>query len=517
MGRSSPHDAGSYSTTNRPWGNLGPVTPAPQYQPPQPMLPAYLTNAAPETGWYTPGYPASNPTAAAAPSVELDVSDTRFYEQQHGIYTVRIVSTGNIATLDRQLPRIDDVIFEPFDGPVTTTRNGGDPRKQEIVNTYRFRLTPLRDGEIAIPPIHFTGTYATDRQTGQPGKAFNVATRKLTLQVRPAETSVQPWLPLHDLRLQTRQQPEGPLKAGQPVTLTVELTARGAQGNQLPSLADQINGSDFRVYRDATSIKNGIASNGRYLTGSRTETYTLIPLNDGWLHLPNLHIAWWDVDMQQAALAGMPPGSADVRQMLSAAGNTDTARYPLLFWAPMVIAMTLIAGYLLGAWNRSRSLLQRASAQLKATARRGMEHGLLLVNRSSPSRLLQRLRLGVALLMPRPFRIWMCTRCLAKVDDPHTWCAEFKARVCRHLDITSHATLSRIAEEIITASPGTEPARLRRLAQSLDETIYGGGAIDFGKWKLDLQQQLRRCLLPRRRNRSRQPRNRLPALNPLAL
>jgi hypothetical protein len=517
MGNGSSRETVNY-TTNRPWGNLGAVTPAPQYQPPQPMLPgySYYPGASPDTGWYTPAYPAANVApAATAPTAEVQVSDTRFYEQQHGIYTVRIVSSGNIATLDRELPDIDGAVMEPIDGPITTTRTDGNPRNQEIVNTYRFRLTPLRSGEVTIPPIRFTGTLS-NRQTGRQGSAFTVASQPLTLQVREADASVQPWLPLHDLSLQTQLQPEGPMKAGQPVTLTVELKARGAQGNQLPSLANQIQGAGFRVYRDATSIKNGVSADDRYLTGSRTETYTLIPLQDGWLHLPNLHVAWWDVDLQEAALAGIPGDTAAGGHALAAAGGAGNSQFTPWFWAPMVIAMTLIFGYVLGAWNRSHRWLQLAGTRLGASTRLLAGRGGAFVSRLSPRPLLLRLRPAIAWLMPKPMRIWLCTRCLATEADPHTWCAEFKSRVCQHLDITRHAPLTRIAEELIARSPRVEPVRLRELAQSMDAAIYGGDPIDFGAWKRELQQLLRPRLASRMRQRVRRNDNQLPALNPLA-
>lgn len=520
MGSGPAHESANY-TTNRPWGNLGAVTPAPIYQPPQqPMRPGYYLGAAPESGWYSPAppaYQAGHSATVTAPTVEVEVSDTRFYEQQHGIYTVRIVSSGNIATLDRELPSMDSAILEQIDGPVTTSRTDGYPRNQEIVNTYRFRLTPLHAGEITIPPIRFTGTYATNPQTNQPGSRFSVASRALNLRVRAADASVQPWLPLHDLSLQTRLSPEGRLKAGQPVTLTVELKARGAQGNQLPSVAAQINGPGFRVYRDATNIKNGVSADGHYLTGTRTETYTLIPLEDGWLRLPNLHVAWWDVDVQEAALAGMPGQSAATGLAAGTAGGARGSEFTPWFWAPMVIAFTLIFGYVLGAWDRSRRWLQLAGSWLGSRTRGVSVRGRALANRFSPLPLLRRVRPGVALMMPKPVRIWLCTRCLASETDPHAWCAEFKSRVCQHLNIPHHAPLTRVAEELITRNPRTEPARLRELAQTMDAAIYGGAAIDFVTWKRELQQLLRPRLWYRLRNRTPRVDNRLPALNPLAI
>jgi hypothetical protein len=116
--------------------------------------------------------------------------------------------------------------------------------------------------------------------------------------------------------------------------------------------------------------------------------------------------------------------------------------------------------------------------------------------------------------MPRAVKIWACTRCLAAEDNPHAWCAEFKSRICQHLDIAGHSPLTSIAEKLIATSPRAEPGRLRELAHTLEGAMYGGRALDFKAWKQDLQQQLRPHLLRRSRTRSLRATNRLPALNP---
>jgi len=517
MGNSKPHGKDAY-TTNRPWGNIEPSKPAPQYQPPQPLPGSYYPGAAPGTGWYTAQLPTSSSAGNSAPVVEVDVDGSVFYEQQNIVYTVHVVSDGNLALLDAELPRIDGAAMELIDGPVASTRSSGYSRTPQIVNTYRYKLMPLHAGKVVIPAIRFTGTYAAGNQSNNPqGNKFTIAAAKpLTLQVRPADPAVQPWLPLYDLRLQTNLQQEGPAKAGQPITLTLELTARGALGTQLPSLAHQLESPHYRVYRDSTTTRSGISSNGRYLTGSRKETYTLIPLEDGWLRLPEINVAWWDIDMQTARLAGLPAtqSSGAATSGLTATGTGQTSLFPAYFWIPMVIALALIAGFWLGAWHRTRPLVNRAGAWLSATGQGAVQRGQRLANMVSPLQHLRRLRMAFALLMPKSVRIWMCTRCLATEDNPQAWCTEFKSRVCEHLDISSHASLTSITEKLIATSPRAEPARLRELAHSLDGALYGDRTLDFPAWKSELRQQLRPHLL--RRNRTRTPRktNTLPALNP---
>jgi hypothetical protein len=309
---------------------------------------------------------------------------------------------------------------------------------------------------------------------------------------------------------------EGPAKAGEPVTLTLELKAEGALGNQLPSLARHLESSNYRIYRDATAIKNGISANGEYLTGSRRETFTIIPLEDGWIRLPRVALAWWDVDSHSAKVAELPFGFVDKAASSSQATATGAGGHwinPFYFWAPLVITLSVIVGIWLGAWRRTRPLFKAAAAWLLSLGHHARQTIYRAGIRLSPANHLRRLRIGLAVLMPRSVKLWMCTRCLQTEENPEAWCTQFKSRVCQHLDLPMHAPLTQIAEKIITTSPQTEPARLRTLVHSLDAAIYGGSSLDFPAWKGELTGLLRPRLL-RRRWRTRKTSTTLPALNP---
>jgi len=514
-------------TTNRPWGNIGTPKPAKMYQPLPPPV-SYYPGAAPDTGWYTAALPGNSTAAAGLPSVEVEIKGSDFYEQQNIVYTVRVVSDGNLKTLNPELPRIEGAVLEQLDGPIVSTRMSGRDNKRQIINSYRYKLMPLRSGEIVIPAIRFAGTRAQmNRGPGIPGAAassFNIAAKKsLTLQVQPADSAVNPWLPLHDLKLQTNLLQKGPATAGQPVTLVVELDAKGALGSQLPSLEQQLESKHYRIYRDDTAIKNGFSANGGYLTGSRKETYTIIPLEDGFIHLPEVSLAWWDVDTHTAKIAGESFGLAgtDAARNRAAASSGETSLFPAYFWAPLVITLSLVAGFWLGAWHRTRPLIKSASAWSMALGRFVLQQGRRIGTGLSPVKHLSRLgtgvdrmRMGFALLMPRSIKLWMCTRCLDAEDNPDAWCTQFKSRICQHLNISEHAPLTLVAERIIVVNPQAEPARMRALAHSLDGAIYGGSSLDFTAWKRDFSEQMRPHPLRRRRSHTRRTKAMLPELNP---
>jgi hypothetical protein len=569
---SSSHNSGNppYTTMNRPWGNIG------EFKPGLPMgLPidsnfnyttdpngysysysyqttsngadnAYYLGGAPGTGW--PGmvnpvmlqqsyatYPGQMTAASSAPggqpTVEAEVSERSPFEQQNIVYTVRVVSSDNLKTLNPILPRIDGAALQKIDGPVASSRTDERGGNRKIVNTYHFKLTPLRPGDVVIPAIGFKGTQAfSARQYGMPGMpaatgggdAFTIyASGPIALNVQPAEASVKPWLPLNDLRLKASLSNEARVKEGTPITLTLELDAKGTVGDQLPSLENQLVSDDFRAYRESTTTKNGISGDGSYLIGSRTETYTLIPLKDGWIRLPHLGVAWWDVDTNTAKIAGQ----ADQPEVLRASGNRASAShtvgdngYPVYFWFPLMITLGMILGYWIGAWARTRPVLKSAMTAtadvFRVSKQRLMTKSYAAAQRLNLLRYSRKLRLRFAMFMPMPVKLWMCTRCVEQEDNPGKWCLQFKSRICQHLRIPSHTPLPLIAEKLIELNPQAEPAKLRALVQTLDSAIYGARPLDFNAWKSDFRNQLRPRLFSHRRRGSRRSKTELPELNP---
>lgn len=515
------------TTTNRPWGNVGPYKQAPMYTAPAPIAPAnqYYPSAGRAGNWYAAQAPAAATADSKAPRVEVSVSATNIYEQQNVVYTARVISSDNLKTLDVVIPRVTGAVLEKVDGPVASSGPG-----REIINTYHFKLTPLQSGELVIPAITFKGTHAGRHWSGFPGvpqapgedDPFTISSGKpLTFDVMTADSSQQPWLPLNDLKLRSSMSEEQPFKEGKPVTLTLELTAKGALGEQLPSLEQQLPSDQYRIYRDSVTVKNGISRDGEHLIGTRKETYTLIPLKDGWVRLPRITVGWWDVDKDKAMLAGLPDQAGESllagNQLIeSVTGKSDI--FSGFFWAPLLVTLGLIAGYWLGVWSRTRPLIDavrtRVGAALRGFWRFGRAQTVMIWRRVSPVVYINKLRYMFALLMPRTLRMWMCTRCLDQEETPEDWCLEFKQRICQHLDITPHTPLPVIAEKIIAANPQAEPARIRALVQSLDGAIYGGRPLDFAVWKHDFKNQLRPRLTRRHRMRSRSSRAALPALNP---
>jgi hypothetical protein len=273
---------------------------------------------------------------------------------------------------------------------------------------------------------------------------------------------------------------------------------------------------DFRVYRESTTTKKGISNNGKYLIGSRKETYTLIPLKDGPLRLPKLGITWWDVKLEIPQIAGQADAAAGRDRQISPDPGNSSA-YPAYFWFPLLVTIGLIMGYWLGAWARTRPIFRNAIAGAVNLLQPLKMHGARTLRSMkrwlSLNRYLNHIRMSVASVMPMQIKLWMCTRCVEQENNPGEWCYNFKNRICQHLGISSHTPLPDVAEKLIEANPQLEPDKIRAMVRSLDAAMYGGEQLDFMAWKRDLSNQLR----PRARRRKRfslLTKTMLPELNP---
>ena len=154
--------------------------------------------------WGYPSYPAApgyQPQQAAQvqasrPYLETSIESTEAYVHQNLVMTIQVISTVNLKTVVVELQDTDDFIFRQLGDTTVSTRTQQGQR--EIVNTWYYQLTPLRSGRIELEPVRVTGILDnTPYET-----SFDVvASQPVQLMVSDPVSSVQPWLPLHELEL----------------------------------------------------------------------------------------------------------------------------------------------------------------------------------------------------------------------------------------------------------------------------------------------------------------------------
>ena len=482
--------------------------------------------------------PSISQQVAQAPRIEVEISETAPYVQQTILYTFRVVSSTNIQTIKPNLPSNEGVVFEKIEGPITRARYRGSV--QEIVNEYRYALTPIRPGEISIPSLRITGTLTPSRQWSggasprgnTRGSNFDVVSATpVSLSVKPIDPSVVPWLPLENLKIEGQIDRGQYLESGKPLSMTVNLTGVGTDGTFLPSVESLLQGPSFQAYRESSQTYRKISADGKKLLGKRTETYTLVPRKGKRLTIPPVQVAWWNITSGQKELAELP-----IRPMFSAkhAVSKDNASgteitlvpesktpFPLPFWIALLIIFGASFSFWFWLWSRGKPFSEKTHSayktavdtvgSYKALKRLKPNSGVLSVNTHW-----QRVRQRLLMAMPRQFKLWYCVRCIDREGNPSEWCQVFKFLVCKHLNISQQVTLTKIADEVIAAHPRAEPERLRQLMRDLVAAVYGSQSIDFEAWKRDFKQQLRPMWFRRNRGDRAKKQNTsgLPKLNP---
>ena len=481
----------------------------------------------PQAGGATPSMPYGpfGPAQAVAadqspPRVEVQLSDPAPYVRQDVILSVVIASSGNLSEAKPEPPTAAAVVIRPLDGPRPSARQRGD--KREIVNEFRYVLTPLESGEILLPAVRVRGIRAGGM--GGRGQAFDVSSEPLRLSARAPATAAQPWLPLYHLAVRGHLSRDPKPAAGRPMQLTVEITAVGTVGSQLPSAEPILrSATDFKIYLEDVQVEGGVTPDGRLLTGRRIEVYTVVPQHGGKLHIPAVPMPWFnlgtgqqestELPIRQIVAEGPPPEEDSLR--LRGTDIVPAGVLKWLFWAPLLLIVPVVLGYWVMVFSPPPTVTARVGAEA-SPERRGLASrfgaGLRAI---SPWRLAEWLRPRVASVLPKAARLWFCLRIVEREDDPEDWAMLLKFLSQKHLGIPAQLPLPELGDRICAeAARRADPDRVRDLMITLDAALYGSQPIaDFTAWKRAFRRETRPRLLPRFRRRDT-TRRALPALNP---
>ncbi|NEX21841.1 hypothetical protein G3480_16255 [Thiorhodococcus mannitoliphagus] len=468
-------------------------------------------------GYGQPSFPAS---PGQPPKIEWRLEELDPYLQQPVVLRVDVVSSDNLSTADLELPPSGDFLIKALKGPDTSTREREGRR--EILNRFLLTVVPLRAGDLKLPEIKVRG----EQVAGGMMQGYEARPeRPIRVQVRPSMTSVRPWLPLRSLSLKSNLDRAGALEPGQPVTLTVEIQGEGATAVQLPSLENQLKGADFRVYREQTLTDTQLSSDERRLSATRTEYYTLVPQAGGRITLPEMSIAWWNVELGVREVARLPLKTLTVRGggPLGFSASALSASGWAKIWIPVAGIGLLVLGYWVGVlyrgrpWQLSRASLGvlwrmvRASTGLLARKAAPYLAGL------RPSALLARSRQSLSRMLPASTQMRRCIRRANRASTPLEWHARFEEQSRACLGNKGDLTRTALSQQMLAYRPAADPEKLDQLMRQLDAARYGQQAIDFKQWKRELMGQLRPGVGVLRRPRSEERRLRwaaLPALNP---
>lgn len=267
---------------------------------------------------------AAPPARAGSPAfIEAEVDDQNPYVQQAVGYTLRLYYATPLVSgqLDQDAP--DGASLQRVGSDLQYTREVGG-RRYTVVER-RFLLIPERSGPLTVPGARFagrgTGGFFDDMfGDGSRELSANGAPRFVTVRPVPANAP-QPWLPLRGLSLRYLATPQQ-ARVGEAATVTIEASAEGATGAQMPELQlPAIDGA--QVFAEPAQTDETF-ENGRPQV-KVTRKFSIVPSRTGALRIPGPRIAWWDVRAATTRTASLPDLQMRVAAGAQGAGAASTS------------------------------------------------------------------------------------------------------------------------------------------------------------------------------------------------
>ena len=249
--------------------------------------------------------------------LEVDVSPNEVYPQQQVLVRVRIIRTGaqleneSLTPFELAGTQIEKVNQRSF----RKVKNG----KRQLITEISYVLLPEKSGTILLPQLSYQGNEIRGGNSqgnfgnfGNFGNIFQQRGRRIfsnseaqTIQVKALPVAFKGWwLPAAKLELEEQWLPNPPeFRVGEPITRTLTVNAYGVFGNQIPELSFELP-EKMKAYADQPSIETVKTQEG--LKGTRVEKWAIIPGQAGKLELPEISVAWWDVQKDEIRTSVFP-------------------------------------------------------------------------------------------------------------------------------------------------------------------------------------------------------------------
>jgi hypothetical protein len=267
---------------------------------------------------------------------DATVDNTEVYVQAQVILTITLqqaINLDNRAVSDVDIP---DTYQEPLEQKSFQRRSGG---RLWQVTELRYALFPQKSGDLLVPAIAFSGRELLPGRSllgARLGRRIAIKSDPINIRVKPVPETFpgDVWLPAQQLSLTSRWSaaPEQ-LSIGDSTTRTLEITAQGLQGSQLPpvtSLGGTSGIKGLRFYPDKETIEQREIPLG--LEGYRLQSEALVSSEAGNWTLPERTIPWWNTKTDTLEFARLPEERIRVTDLLAPkdSANSDIATTPVL-------------------------------------------------------------------------------------------------------------------------------------------------------------------------------------------
>lgn len=268
-----------------------------------------------------------------------ELSNVNPYKNEPLFLTLKLISKQSLQNVQVQKFELEGAIIEPVGEPVIYDKIDNGIRVGVI--EFNYLITPVQTGSLLVPSIVIQGEIHQKRRSESffdegfdpyslfqglvPLTPFVSSTEEKMLNVQPPIAEVNPWLPIHSLKMEEYLDSSQNFQEGEIFTRSIIIEAEGVHSSQLPNLEElQANRSELKVYADKPELKDEIKK-GK-LKSARKEQYTFIPQKSGEVTLPEITIAWWDVINHKKMVSTIPSRIINIIPQIR--NNTEIQKLP---------------------------------------------------------------------------------------------------------------------------------------------------------------------------------------------
>ena len=243
--------------------------------------------------------------------LEAEATPPNPYVQQEVLYTVRLWRRYELSNASLSEPRLDsDAMVRPLgeDRQYVEERDG---QRYEVVER-RYLIYPQQSGRATIAPVTVTAQVLERAASlfemfGRAIKTRRVSSPAVQLEVRPMPAAFPPgahWLPARQLRLNEVWSPDSAgIRAGEPLTRTLSLWAKGLTSGQLPAVPiPELEG--VKVYPEEAQLQD--TPREVQMTAIRQQKVAFVAARRGVLEVPEVRLPWWNTETDRLEFASLP-------------------------------------------------------------------------------------------------------------------------------------------------------------------------------------------------------------------
>lgn len=237
--------------------------------------------------------------------VDVSLDTSQVFLQQPIHYIVRLYLAADLNKGNLVPPQMDNADIRQIGKDEEFSEMNHGRRYRVYQRTYQ--ITPNQSGSFEIEGARFDGeVYASGQRSifssfsnTQPVSA--IAETK-TVEVKPIPQNwTGHWLPSDLVTIsQTVNPKQDEYKVGDPISVSLMLTAVGVKPEQLPDISYDYPDS-VRIYPDKENtdqfVRNGIN------IAQKTIEYAIVPQQPGEITLPGIEVPWFNTKTQQRAIA----------------------------------------------------------------------------------------------------------------------------------------------------------------------------------------------------------------------